>query len=104
MKIPPDYKITSEILGLISQIDAIRLFLSSLQVPMPLKEKIQRKSLLKSSLFSARIEGNSLTLENIEITTKKKEKKEVFNILRAIHYIEKKYINKQELSIKDIAD
>lgn len=65
MKIPPQYRITSEILSLISKIDANLLYLSSLTISGGLKEKIKRTSLLKSSLFSARIEGNTETLETI---------------------------------------
>ncbi|MBI1982559.1 MAG: Fic family protein, partial [Candidatus Levybacteria bacterium] len=62
MTIPPRYTITSEMLALLAEIEASRMFFSSLPLPLPLKEKIQRVSLLKSSLFSARIEGNPLTL------------------------------------------
>ena len=65
MKIPPVYKITSEILSLISRVDTNLMYLSSLPIPKELKQKIQRISLLKSSLFSARIEGNPLTLEAV---------------------------------------
>lgn len=50
--------------------------------------------MLKSSLFSAKIEGNPLLLEEIEKTSKQKEKKEVFNILNAIKHIEKLKIGK----------
>ena len=74
MKIPPDYKITSEILSLISKVDTNLMYLSSLTIPRELKQKIQRISLLKSSLFSARIEGNPLTLEVINKGETDKEK------------------------------
>ena len=90
MKIPPDYKINSEILSLISKIDTNLMFLSSLKIPKEIKQKIQRISLLKSSLFSARIEGNPLTLEVINKGWTDKEKnKEIFNILKANKFLEK---------------
>lgn len=90
MKIPPDYKITPEILDLISKINANLIFLSSLKISSKLKQKIQRANLLKSSLFSARIEGNPLGLEDLnEKSSPDIKKKEIFNIIKAGKYIEK---------------
>ena len=105
MKVPPDYKITPEILDLISKVDTNLMFLSSLNVPVELKQKIQRISLLKSSLFSARIEGNPLTLEIINKGQNDQEKnKEVFNILKANKFLEKSIKNNFEISNKYIYD
>lgn len=101
MKIPPSYTITPQILELISKIEANRFYLSSINIPLPLKEKIQRISTLKSSLFSARIEGNPLTLEQIHHETSDRQKKqEVFNILRAIEFIEKDLDTKDKITKK----
>lgn len=94
MQIPPQYQITSEILELISKIEALNIYFSSIEISFERKEKIKRVSTLKSSLFSAKIEGNTLLLEEIEKTSKEKEKKEVFNILDAIKYLEKLEVNK----------
>jgi len=94
MKIPPLYKITPEILELISQIEALKIFYSSIEISSERKENLKRISLLKSSLFSAKIEGNPLQLNEIEKTSKQKEKQEVFNILNAIKYVEKIKIKK----------
>ena len=92
MKIPPNYSITSEITGLITKIEAYRIHLSSLEIPKQVKEKIQRVSLLKSSLFSAKIEGNTLELSDIEMEGKngKQNKIEVLNIVRATSFIDSK--------------
>src|SRR3990167_5938913 len=99
MKIPPEYKITPEILDLISKVDTNLMFLSSLNVPIELKQKIQRISLLKSSLFSARIEGNSATLDSINKSENDQEKnKEIFNILKANKFLEKKIKNNFKIS------
>lgn len=85
MIIPPQYQITPEIVALISKINALQIYFSSITIPSHVKQKIQRVSLLKSSLFSARIEGSS-------------KKKEITNIIRA-----QKYINKnKEITIKDL--
>jgi len=55
------------------------------------EESLRRKSLLKSSLFSAKIEGNKLRIEEIQsierTSAKNREKKEIFNILQALKWI-----------------
>ena len=103
MKIPPDYKITPEILDLISKVDTNLMYLSSLTIPKELKQKIQRISLLKSSLFSARIEGNSATLETLNKSESDQEKnKEIFNILKANKFLEKIIKNNFQISKKYI--
>ena len=56
------------------------------------EKNLQRKSFLKSSLFSARIEGNKLHYENVRFSNEKSptnnfEKIEVFNILNAFHWL-----------------
>src|SRR3989344_5635268 len=104
MKIPPPYTITPQMIATITQIESFRLHIASLNLPKPLKEKIQRVSLLKSSLFSARIEGNPLELADVEIGDKKSQKKlEVFNITEAIRFIDghvKKGILKRDLLLR----
>lgn len=77
MRIPPVYSVTPEMLELISKIEALKLYFSSLTLSPRIKLKIQRANLLKSSLFSARIEGNPLLLSDIE-KTEDKNKKEPF--------------------------
>ncbi len=73
----------------ITQIESLRLHIASLNLPKPLKQKIQRVSLLKSSLYSARIEGNPLQLTDFQVRDKKNQKKlEVINITEAIRFID----------------
>ena len=89
MKIPPLYTVTPQMMAAITQIESFRLHIASLNLPKPLREKIQRVSLLKSSLYSARIEGNPLELADVEIVDKKSQRKlEVFNIIKAIGFID----------------
>src|SRR3989344_5098456 len=92
MKIPPIYSVTSEMVTLIAEIEAIRMYLVSLKLDSRIKEKIQRVSLLKSSLFSARIEGNTLRLSDMEVgkTHEQKKKQEVFNIIKAAGFVNAK--------------
>jgi len=87
MLIPPNFSITSKILFLISKIDALRLYFSSFNLPKEIKNKIQRASYLKSSLYSARIEGNPLAPEEFD-TGESNHKQEIFNILSAIKHLE----------------
>lgn len=91
MQIPPPFKISEEMLVLISQIEAERLYLSSLDLQDIVKENIQRTGLLKSSLFSARIEGNSLRLSDFDFErgNGRQEKLEIFNILSGINFLNK---------------
>lgn len=125
MQIPPKYTITPEILEIIAAIEAKRIYFSSLAIPLPIQEKIKRVSLLKSSLFSAKIEGNPLLLEDINKNgiassfllamtpiTEAEKKREIFNIEKAIRFIDthpKKEINKDVLKelhrlvLKDIS-
>lgn len=91
MKIPPTYIISGEILDLVTKIEAQRLHFSSLNLQEDLKKNIQRISLLKSSLFSARIEGNPLKISDFELgrETQEEKKKEIFNIVEATKFIER---------------
>lgn len=90
MRIPPEYSISEEMLLFISKIEAERLYFSSLNLQGTIRENIQRVSLLKSSLFSARIEGNSLQLSDFEFGKESEEEKknEIFNIIDASKYID----------------
>lgn len=91
MKIPPAYTISDQMLHYITKIEAERLYISSLSLGGAIRENIQRVSLLKSSLFSARIEGNSLKISDFEFGTETEgeKKKEIFNIVKAISFIDK---------------
>lgn len=75
-------------LNIISKIQAINMYLLSRNLPKQLKVNLQRMSLLKSSLFSARIEGNPLELVNFQ-TGEVEKKLEILNIINAIKLIDK---------------
>lgn len=88
MKIPPDYTISNEILNLLSKIEGVRITLQDYEIPKELLQNIKRSSLLKSSLYSARIEGNALTEHDLPFAPQDEKKQEIFNILAACEYIE----------------
>lgn len=102
MQIPPAYTISDEMLHTLSQIDSLRIFITSYEIAPHLRERIQRNSVLKSSLFSARIEGNPLHIDDLYATDEKEKKLEIMNILKAITYIEKKVATRKPLTIATI--
>lgn len=102
MQIPPIYTVTPQMFTLIAEIEAERIYFSRLTLPDKLKGKVQRVSLLKSSLFSARIEGNPLEISDLAPEKKEDEKKrEVFNLVEAVRFIDvhskKRGLNKETL-------
>ena len=92
-------------IDLIAKINANLIYLSSLELPELIKEKIQRISILKSSLFSARIEGNPLTIDDFEKESNENEKKiEIYNLKKAAEFINKKIKTQSRISKKMILD
>ncbi len=101
MLIPPKYFLTPKISRLLSEIEASRQVIDSIQIPIEIEQNIRRKSTLNSSLFSARIEGNPLTHEElIRLPSSDLKKVEVNNILRAINWIAER--SARDITIKDI--
>lgn len=101
MLIPPKYLLTPEISSLLQSIEACKEVINSLNTPPEIELNIRRKSTLKSSLFSARIEGNTLTLSDLPKTqTKDQRTTEVFNILKALNWVFEK--KKTKITTKNI--
>ncbi len=101
MLIPPKYTLTSEISRLLAEIEAAKQVIDSFPLPIEIENNLRRQSTLRSSLFSARIEGNELTLEEVEINPSKSQKRaEVFNILKALNFIREKH--KKDITKADI--
>ncbi|MFH1389074.1 MAG: Fic family protein [Patescibacteria group bacterium] len=87
MEIPPKFAINSKVTDLIALIDSNRLFINSKNIPPIVQQNIDRVSLLKSALYSAKIEGNELQEHNFNFYPKDQKKLEVLNIQKAINYI-----------------
>ncbi len=79
-----------EILG---KIEAIRQYLKTLNIPDEIKRKIQRVSILKSSVYSAKIEGNPLDIESYKTSPDKLKKLEIDNLSMAVDSISKNRLN-----------
>jgi Fic family protein len=88
MLIPPKYILTPEISSYLQRIEAAKEVIDSFPIPPEVETNIRRQSLLKSSLFSARIEGNPLTLDDLSHKSSNDlKKREVMNILRGLEFI-----------------
>src|SRR3989344_92609 len=83
------YKKNTKINELLVRIEVSKKVIDLLPQLPQIEANLRRQSLLKSSLFSARIEGNTLELHEIDESRKSKarEKKEVLNILKALEWI-----------------
>jgi len=91
MLVPPRYRLTKQVVSLLQQIEANKEVVNSIDIPIEIENNIRRASTLKSSLFSARIEGNDLTLDDYDSRSSSDQRKiEIFNILKSINYLRKK--------------
>lgn len=101
MLIPPKYFLTPKISKLLASIEASKEVINSITIPPEIESNIRRQSTLKSSLFSARVEGNNLTLDELtKVPSKDQRKAEVFNILKALNLIFKQ--GKRDISASQI--
>ena len=94
MKIPPNYSLTPKSIYYLTQIEAVKAVFEMITIPEKVIENLTRQSLLKSALYSAKIEGNTLVLEEAEnlqvIDPKLKERIEIENILSAFSFMQGK--------------
>lgn len=108
MKIPLVYNLTPKISAFVEKLEVNRQIINSISIAPEIEKNIKRESLLKSSLFSAKIEGNSFSFEQIQRETltnpKQKEKIEIVNILKAINWLGRRFKKKEKLIKKDILE
>lgn len=101
MLIPPKYFLTHEISKLLAEIEANKEVVDSVHTPAEVEQNLRRKSTLRSSLFSARIEGNPSTMDDYtHLPSKDQKRVEVNNILRCINWIHER--SARDISVKDI--
>lgn len=83
------YKKSQKLNDLLVRIEVAKKVIDLLPQLPHIEANLRRQSLLRSSLFSARIEGNTLELYEIDESKKSKarEKKEVLNILKTLEWI-----------------
>lgn len=100
MLIPPRYRLIPEITKLLSSIEASREVIDAIAIPPEIESNIRRKSTLRSALFSARVEGNPLTMDELARSSETQKKLEVTNILKAMNFISER--PGKDVSAKDI--
>ena len=101
MVIPPKYFLTPKITQLLQSIEASKEVINTVTIPPEIETNIRRQSILKSSLFSARIEGNPLNLAELPKRPSKDQRRlEVFNILKALNLIYQ--TGSKDLTVKQI--
>lgn len=84
------YTQTANLDELITQLDTYQFFVQNAPVSAEVRHNLRRQTQLKSSLFSARIEGNRLTLDQLEqglSNPKMKEKIEINNLVEALNVV-----------------
>ncbi len=102
MLVPPKYRLTPNLSELLSSIEASRQVIDSITIPPEIENNIRRQSTLRSSVYSARIEGNELTLDSLDSSSKNQQKVEIFNILKALNLLNKK--SKKDIVLKDVLE
>jgi Fic family protein len=91
MVIPPKYVLTPRITKYLQEIEAAKSIVDAHSLPAEVESNIRRQSVLKSSLFSARIEGNPLTLDEVTGRPSNDQKKqEIYNILKGLTFIKRR--------------
>jgi Fic family protein len=108
MKIPPSYSLTPKILDLIQKLEINKQIIDSVSIFPEIEKNIKREALLKSSLFSAKIEGNRLDFAQIKNQTiansGQKEKMEIANILKALAWLNTKVGKERKITQQDILE
>ncbi|MDD5687714.1 MAG: Fic family protein [Elusimicrobia bacterium] len=97
MAYKPNYTITNRILNAISKIESLNSYISKADILPIWEKKLRHKAKIKSSHYSTAIEGNRLTLNQVEKVSKnekvtgatEKDVKEVHNYFNVLDYIEK---------------
>lgn len=91
------YRRTSVIEKHLRNLDVLKRLIDLLPQLPAIEENLRRNSLLKSSLFSAKIEGNTLGVDDLRTNssygkTRNRERLEVYNILHALKEIHSRSI------------
>lgn len=79
---------TEEIKKRLIEIEATKIVFDNAKILPQIEERIRRESLLKSSLYSARIEGNPLTWREMNnLNSEELKKMEINNLLKAYRFV-----------------
>lgn len=100
MIIPPRYRLIPEITALLVSIEGSREVINAISIPPEIENNIRRRSTLKSAVYSARVEGNPLTMDELAKSSETQKKAEVMNLLKAMNYVNEKYA--RDITLNDI--
>ncbi len=94
MQVPAPFTLTNTMLSLLTKIEVNKAVFQSVEISEKIITNLKRQSLLKSSVFSAKIEGNTLSVIEMEREQveedKLYERQEIENILNALSYMQDK--------------
>lgn len=106
LRIPPLYRITKTIISHLGTIEANNEIIKNFVLPAAVEDNIKRKSILGSALFSARIEGNPLTVEEVAMFSSLSKHdlrvREVANLRRAINFVLQRFTYSKKITRGDI--
>ncbi len=102
MKVPGKYTLTPKISELLSSIHACKEVIDSVAIPLEVENNIRRQSTLRSSVYSARIEGNELTIDDLNNGSRNQQRIEIQNILKALNTLNKK--SRKDIILNDILE
>lgn len=88
------YDETEEIKNLLIDLEALKIVFDNLKILPQIEENFRRESILKSSIFSARVEGNPATLDQTD-SLDRIHKLELNNLQKAYKFISTGHIPKK---------
>lgn len=110
-KYSPRFKISSKIVKYLTSIEQSKETVDSLHLPFDLELKFRKDAFVKSTYYSTKIEGNTLTiaqtrklLEGQDVVARERDKREVLNYYDCLEFISKSAKLKKQIAEKFIKD
>ncbi len=92
----PKYKISNKLLNYLNRISAAHNLIANAPLVPKWEAKLRKEAMIKSAHFSTRIEGNSLTLDEVrklfegkEVCARPRDKQEVINYKKVLEFVDK---------------
>jgi len=103
----PNYKISNKLLNYLSRISAAHNLITNALLVPKWEAKLRKDAMIKSAHFSTRIEGNSLTLDEVkdlfdgkDVYARPRDKQEVINYKKVLEFADKE----QDINIETIKE
>lgn len=105
----PKYQISNEIIKYLARIDAAKMIVDDLSVPLTLQNEFRKEATARMSHYSTKIEGNRLTLKQTkdllsgkEVIAREIDKREVMNYYDCLEWIAQTSRARKSITEKDI--